>query len=778
MHLSNASGATISDADGTGTITNDDAAPVFTIDDVTHDEGDALTTSYTFTVTKTGSTALSSSVDFRDGERDGDVAPGDFTAIPATLTFGATDTTMQVTVLVSGDATFEANEAFTVHLSNSSNATISDADGTGTITNDDAAPSFAIDDVTHDEGDAGTTSYTFTVTKTGSTALSSSVDYETVNGTAVAPGDFTAIPATPLTFGPTDTTMQVTVLVNGDTTFEANEAFTVHLSNASGATISDADGTGTITNDDAAPSFSIDDVTHDEGDAGTTSYTFTVTKTGSTALSSSVDYETVNGTAVAPGDFTAIPATTLTFGPTDTTMQVTVLVNGDTTFEPNEAFTVHLSNASGATISDADGTGTITNDDAQPSFSIDDVTHDEGDAGPTSYTFTVTKTGTTALSSSVDYETVNGTAVAPGDFSAIPTSTLNFGPTDTSMQVTVLVNGDTINEANEAFTVHLSNASGATISDADGTGTITNDDAAPSFSIDDVTHDEGDAGTTSYTFTVTKTGSTALSASVDYETVNGTAVAPGDFTAIPATTLTFGPTDTTMQVTVLVNGDTTFEPNEAFTVHLSNASGATISDADGTGTITNDDAAPSFSIDDVTHDEGDAGPTSYTFTVTKTGSTALSSSVDYETVNGTAAAPGDFTAIPATTLTFGPTDTTMQVTVLVNGDTTFEPNEAFTVHLSNASGATISDADGTGTITNDDAAPSFAIDDVTHDEGDAGTTSYTFTVTKTGSTALSSSVDYETVNGTAVAPGDFTAIPATTLTFAANRYEDAGNGAG
>ena len=52
----------------------------------------------------------------------------------------------------------------------------------------------------------------------------------------------------------------------------------------------------------------------------------------------------------------------------------------------------------------------------------------------------------------------------------------------------------------------------------------------------------------------------------------------------------------------------------------------------------------------------------------------------------------------------------------------YEADEAFTVHLSNASGATISDADGTGTIVNDDAAPSFAIDDVTHSEGNAGTT--------------------------------------------------------
>src|SRR5438552_2565222 len=96
--------------------------------------------------------------------------------------------------------------------------------------------------------------------------------------------------------GLAETTMQVTALGHGDTTFEANVASTVHLSKASAATISDADCTATITNDDAEPSFSIDDVTHAEGDAGTTSYTFTVTKTGSTALSSSVDYETVNGT--------------------------------------------------------------------------------------------------------------------------------------------------------------------------------------------------------------------------------------------------------------------------------------------------------------------------------------------------------------------------------------------------------------------------------------------------------------------------------------------------
>src|SRR2546422_623554 len=293
-------------------------------------------------------------------------------------------------------------------------------------------------------------------------------------------------------------------MVNGDTKFETDEAFTVHLSGATNATISVADGTGTIVNDDAAPSLSIDDVSHNEGNAGTTAYVFTVTKTGSTALSSSVDYQTVDGTAVVTDNDYQASSGTLSFAANETTKQITVLVNGDTTYEADEAFTVHLSSASGASIGAADGTGTIVNDDAQPVFVINDVSHNEGDIGTTSYVFTVTKVGTTAFSASVDFQTQDGTAtVADNDYQP-NAGTLNFSATDVSKTITVLVNGDTTFEPNETFTVHLSNASGATISDADGTGTIVNDDGVPTFAINNVTHNEGDSGTTSYVFTVTK----------------------------------------------------------------------------------------------------------------------------------------------------------------------------------------------------------------------------------------------------------------------------------
>src|SRR6202140_627573 len=340
-------------------------------------------------------------------------------------------------------------------------------------------PSFSIDSVAHNEGDAGTTSYVFTVTKNGSTTLSASVDVRTQDGTAtLAENDYQANSGT-LTFAPADTTQTITVLANGDTTFEQDETFTVHLSNATNATIAVADGTGTITNDDAAPSFSIDNVMHNEGDAGTTSYVFTVTKNGSTTLSASVDFRTQDGTAtLADNDYQA-NSSTLTFAPTDTTKTITVLGNGDTTFELDETFTVHLSNATNAPIAAADGTGTITNDDAAPSFSIDNVTHNEGDAGPTAYVFTVTKTGATVLSASVSFATQDGTATLADNDYQPNSGTLTFAPTETSKTITVLVNGDTVVEPDETFIVHLSNATNATISIADGTGTIVNDDVPP-----------------------------------------------------------------------------------------------------------------------------------------------------------------------------------------------------------------------------------------------------------------------------------------------------------
>jgi hypothetical protein len=114
-----------------------------------------------------------------------------------------------------------------------------------------------------------------------------------------------------------------------------------------------------------------------------------------------------------------------------------------------------------------------------PSLSIDDVSVSEGDAGTANATFTVILSQSIGETVTVDYATADNTAHAPDDYVAIPTTALTFAPHETSRQVTVLVNGDTLDEAEETFFVNLSNPVNATIADGQGIGTITDDDPEP-----------------------------------------------------------------------------------------------------------------------------------------------------------------------------------------------------------------------------------------------------------------------------------------------------------
>ena len=94
----------------------------------------------------------------------------------------------------------------------------------------------------------------------------------------------------------------------------------------------------------------------------------------------------------------------------------------------------------------------------------------------------------------VVYGTANASATAPADY-ASASGTVTFAAGVTSQTLTVAVNGDTLNEASETFQVNLTSPTNATLSDAQGIGTIVDDDPQPSLSINDVSVTEGNAGT-------------------------------------------------------------------------------------------------------------------------------------------------------------------------------------------------------------------------------------------------------------------------------------------
>ncbi len=612
------------------------------------------------------------------------------------------------------------------------------------------------------EGDTGTVVASFTVSLNAPSGRAVSVDYATANNTATTPADYAAALGT-LSFAAGETTKTVAVTVNGDTLDEINETYFLNLTNPSNATIGNGSGLGTITDDDPLPALSINDVTVTEGDAGTVDATFTVTMSQISGRTVTVNYATANGSATSPADYLAASGM-LSFAAGETTKTITVTVNGDILDEGDDTFAVNLSNAVGALVTDAQGIGTITDDDATPSLSINDVTVTEGNTGTVNATFTINLSAASGRTVTVDYATANGTATSPADYQA-RSGSLTFTPGQTTQQLTVLVNGDLLDEASETYVLNLTDPTNATLADNQGGGAIIDDDTAPTLTVNDVTVAEGNSGSVNAIFTVTLSAPSGQTISVGHATADGTATAGLDYTAIGGN-LVFNPGVTTRTLTVQTIGDALDEIDETFTANLADPVNATIADGEGLGTITDDDAPPTISVGDVTVTEGNSGTVNATYTVSLNVPSGRGVTVDYATANGTATAPADYQAV-AGTLSFAAGQTTRTVTVAVNGDVLDEANETYTLDLSNPSNATIADAQALGTITDDDAMPALSVNDATVTEGDAGNVTATFTVSLNTPSGRGVTVDVASANGTATSPADYTALPLTTLAFAA-----------
>jgi uncharacterized repeat protein (TIGR01451 family) len=197
-----------------------------------------------------------------------------------------------------------------------------------------------------------------------------------------------------------------------------------------------------------------------------------------------VDYATLDGSALAPEDYTAVNATlAITPGFTNATLAISIV--DAAVLEADEFFTVALSNSSGAVLGDnTTAQVAIGDDDSELFIAPLEADKAEGDSGATDFTFVVTRTGYLTGSVSVDWS-VSG-SVAGDDFveGVLPGGSLSFNPGEASQLRIVTVQGDFIVEADEPFTVLLSNPSvNASISTASAGGVIRNDDEAAELTV-------------------------------------------------------------------------------------------------------------------------------------------------------------------------------------------------------------------------------------------------------------------------------------------------------
>ena len=229
----------------------------------------------------------------------------------------------------------------------------------------------------------------------------------------------------------------------------------------------------------------------------------------------------------------------------------------------------------------------------------------EGNTGTSTYTFTLNlaPAATTAATVQVRFDAMNSTATSGTDFTFASPATVSFPAGSTSQTVTLTVAGDTQPEADETVVLNLGSPSTGTSLGGPNvhTLTITNDDGTPStvsFASAAGAIAEGNAGTSTYTVNVALTGAaitSALTVPVSVDVANSTATSPSDY-LLNTTSVSFSPGGATTQaVTVTVNGDLTFEPNETVRLRLGTPSNAAVLVGQPNAhvlTITNDDAAP------------------------------------------------------------------------------------------------------------------------------------------------------------------------------------------
>jgi len=370
--------------------------------------------------------------------------------------------------------------------------------------------------------------------------------------------------------------------------------------------------TGTITaggqtftvRQEALPVLSINNVALNEGNIGTTAFSFTVNLSPVSNRTVSANFATVNETAVAGEDYTTADGT-LTFAPGETTKTIVVQVTGDSLVETNETFAVKLSGANNAAIAVGQGTGTILNDDAGGSvqFSLSNYTVNENVAAAI---VTVSRTNGAASGVSVNYTVSNGTATNGQDFTSV-SGTVSFAANEMTKTFAVPIIDDAVNEPNETVILTLSGiAGGGTLgTPSSAVLTIIDDDGAPVLSVNSLSLNEGNEGTTTFNFTVSLLGASSRIVTVKYDTADGSAISPSDYQPVSGS-LSFSPGETSKTVTISVNGDVEVEPNETFTLNLSEAANAAIAGAQGTGTIQNDDVC-AYSISPASFNTGASG---------------------------------------------------------------------------------------------------------------------------------------------------------------------------
>ena len=558
---------------------------------------------------------------------------------------------------------------------------------------DTQPPTEPVITITAGSGITEGTDATFTVTASPvpATAL-------TVNLTVSQSGSFGASTGTDTVTIPTSGSTTFTVSTTNDNTDEPDGSVTATLSTGTGYTVSGSNNAATVavSDDDPPPATPTISIAAGSGVTEGSDATFTVTASPAPATAL-----TVNLTVSQSGSFGAITGTDTVIIPTTGSATFTVSTTNDSTDEPDGSVTATLSTGTGYTVSGSNNAATVAvadDDDPPEATPTISIAAGSGVTEGSDATFTVTASPnpTTAL-------TVNLTVSQSGSFGATTGADTVTIPTSGSTTFTVSTTNDSTDEPDGSVTATLSTGTGYTVSSTSNAATVAvsdDDDPPPAPPTISIVAGSGVTEGSDATFTVTANPAPATAL-----TVNLTVSQSGSFGATTGADTVTIPTTGSATFTVSTTNDNTDELDGSVTATLSTGTGYTVSGSSNAATVAvsdNDDPQPvnlpTVSLSDAQEYE-DYVLMEFYLQLSYASSVPVTVTIEFE--EGTATYGGDFLGID-TTQTIAPGQTRKALYVPLRADGWPEPNETFAIKLTSASGATIADDTGNGTILNDD----------------------------------------------------------------------------
>ena len=788
LRLSDPNGARIEDGTAVGTITDNDPLPQITIADAGEPEGETLR----FAITMNSASGRTVSVPWATEPRgvgDNPATPDDdYTAGSGTLTFTAGNDTAYVDIATVDDDIDEADETLLVQLGEPTFATLDDSTAVGVIRDNDSEPRILITDTEVLETDSPAV---FTVALSRRSSQPVTVAYQTTDGTATAGTDYatTADGASGTLTIPAGIELgEISVYVVDDSIAEDTETFHITLSDPTNAVVAaDASTATAYILDNERARLSISGAQASEGD-GTIEFEVALLDVTSNDVEVTVEYATFDDSATQPDDYLAASGTvTIPSGSISNTISVTLA--DDEFTEDTEQFLVRLSDVTNADLVDAQAIGDIIDDDALPVITLPDYPKFREDAGTISLRLALNRASDVEVS--VDYAT--GT-YWPGtcDQPYVATSgTVVFAPGSVAEEFEVTLVDDMepcalYDRIRRTFDVDLSNPQNANFGIRKGIAWRTGEPYSYPRLTDSISVTvwdvarlpcigsigpagvlEGD-GPFVFTAILNRTPDDDVrfrayttSASIRTWTAFQEHATSGvDYTAVNVEfTIPAGSLSTTVEVDII--DDSTVENLEGLALGVQGLENVLYLYADciehhdprSEAWIIDDDATPELTVGDVDVTE-DAGSATFEISVNRVSSSVIT--VDFETVDGSATAPNDYTAISGEAqIDAGFTSTFVTVPIIDDAET--EGDETFELRLSNANGATIDVGVATATIRDDESItlPSLSVADATGSDND-GCLRFTVTLSEP-------SMDDVTFRASTVAVpslGDYAATPA------------------